>query len=98
MEEPSSICLNVQPLLTAAAAQLDKGEMLHGSGFSLSGVMSAVEIGDPKLDAGKYSLSSLVVYWSRAKVRCPWQQTLYLQLVALLKQRHLGRTVYGRGR
>ena len=44
--------VDVQPLLTQAAAGLRSGELLHEDGFDLFHVMSAVEIGDPRLDAG----------------------------------------------
>ena len=43
---------DVQALLTAASEQLEVGELLHGEDFSLAAVMSAAEIGDPRLDAG----------------------------------------------
>ena len=43
---------DVQALLTAASEQLEVGELLHGDDFSLAAVMSAAEIGDPRLDAG----------------------------------------------
>lgn len=44
--------LDVMGLLEAASEQLAVGEMLHSSAFNLFNVMSAVEIGDPRLDAG----------------------------------------------
>ncbi|KAK9845848.1 hypothetical protein WJX81_004103 [Elliptochloris bilobata] len=43
---------DVQQLLASASEQLQLGELLHGEDFSLFEAMSAVEIGDPKLDAG----------------------------------------------
>jgi hypothetical protein len=45
--------IDIQALLTAAAEQLEVGEMLHTEDFSLAAVMSAAEIGDARLDAGK---------------------------------------------
>ena len=51
MEEPAYI--DVAPLLAAAATALDhKTDLLHGPVFSLHDVMTAVEVGDVKLDAG----------------------------------------------
>ena len=44
--------LDVQPALQAVSAQLQHGDMLHSHHFSLFEAMSAVEIGDPKMDAG----------------------------------------------
>lgn len=39
-------------LLDAASAELRVGQMVHTSVFSLFEAMSAVEIGNPKMDAG----------------------------------------------
>lgn len=44
--------LDVQPTLQAVAEQLQHGEMLQAENFNLFEAMSAVEIGDPKMDAG----------------------------------------------
>ena len=44
--------LDVQPALREVSAQLQHGEMLHSDHFSLFEAMSAVQIGDPKMDAG----------------------------------------------
>ena len=52
MSDTKRISRDVQPLLTAASEQLKVGELLHGDDFSLAAVMSAAEIGDPRLDAG----------------------------------------------
>ena len=52
MSDTKRISRDVQPLLTAASEQLKVGELLHGDDFSLATVMSAAEIGDPRLDAG----------------------------------------------
>lgn len=43
---------DVQSTLQAAASQLRPGEMLQAEHFNLFEAMSAVEIGDPKMDAG----------------------------------------------
>lgn len=48
--------MEVTNLLENAAAQLRVGEMLHTEDFDLFHVMSAVEIGDPRLDAGESSI------------------------------------------
>jgi hypothetical protein len=39
-------------LLAAAADELRVGQLVHASTFSLFEAMSAVEIGNPKMDAG----------------------------------------------
>ena len=43
---------DVMGILEAASEQLAVGEMLKSPAFNLFNVMSAVEIGDPRLDAG----------------------------------------------
>lgn len=43
---------DVQHVLRQAADQLQPGELLHTESFSLFEAMSAIEIGDPKMDAG----------------------------------------------
>ncbi len=43
---------DVQSILQAAASQLQPGEMLQAEHFNLFEAMSAVEVGDPKMDAG----------------------------------------------
>ena len=43
---------DVTGLLEAASEQFAVGEMLQSPAFNLFNVMSAVEIGDPRLDAG----------------------------------------------
>jgi len=49
--------MDVQALLKAASEQLEVGEMLHTEDFSLAEVMSAAEIGDARLDAGRIQYS-----------------------------------------
>lgn len=49
---PPPVLLDIAPLLAAAAAALSTNDLLHGPVFSLHDVMTAVEIGDEKLDAG----------------------------------------------
>jgi hypothetical protein len=44
--------VSIGPLLQRAAEQLDVGEMVQCGTFSLFEAMSAVEIGNPKMDAG----------------------------------------------
>ena len=51
MTSPPAL-LDIAPLLAAAAAALDTNDLLHGPLFSLHDVMTAVEVGDAKLDAG----------------------------------------------
>ena len=43
---------DVQHVLKQAADELQPGELLHTESFSLFEAMSAIEIGDPKMDAG----------------------------------------------
>ena len=44
--------LDVQPTLRDVTQELQLGEMLQSEHFNLFEAMSAVEIGDPKMDAG----------------------------------------------
>lgn len=55
-EEP--IWLDAQPFLAAVADQMAPGEMLHAPSFSLFEAMSAIEIGDPRMDASLAALTS----------------------------------------
>lgn len=50
--DPNLDLVDIGPLLAAASAQLAPGEMVQGAGFSLFEAMSAVEVGNPKMDAG----------------------------------------------
>lgn len=43
---------DVHDVLRQAAVQLQPGELLHTESFNLFEAMSAIEIGDPKMDAG----------------------------------------------
>lgn len=45
--------LDVKGLLEQASDGLEMGEMIMTQNFDLFHVMSAVEIGDPRLDAGR---------------------------------------------
>ncbi|XP_020530594.1 N-alpha-acetyltransferase 35, NatC auxiliary subunit isoform X5 [Amborella trichopoda] len=47
-----SVWVDVSPLLEAAGNELKEGELIHGENFSLFAAMSALEIMDPKMDAG----------------------------------------------
>jgi hypothetical protein len=53
MADPTVDWVPVAGLLEAASNELEVGQMLHTSVFSLFEAMSAVEIGNPKMDAGK---------------------------------------------
>lgn len=44
--------VEVTALLAAASCQLSVGQLLHGESFSLYEAMSAIEVGNPKMDAG----------------------------------------------
>ena len=50
--DPNIDFVGIRPLLAAACEQLDVGEMVQSSTFNLFEAMSAVEIGNPKMDAG----------------------------------------------
>ena len=65
MEPP--VLLDVAPLLSAAAAALHNNDLLHGPLFSLHDVMTAVEIGDAKLDAGCVSAATTAADGSEAE-------------------------------
>ncbi len=52
---------DVQAILKNASEQLEVGEMLHGQDFSLAAVMSAAEIGDPRLDAGDLLMNQVLL-------------------------------------
>ena len=49
---PPPSLIQIDDLLDAAASALPFGGLLHGPLFSLHDAMLAVEVGDPKLDAG----------------------------------------------
>lgn len=49
---PGDCWFDAQPVLQEIVEQLKHGQMLHSEHFSLFEAMSAVEIGDPKMDAG----------------------------------------------
>jgi hypothetical protein len=53
MADPAVGWVPLAGLLEAASNELEVGQMLHTSVFSLFEAMSAVEIGNPKMDAGK---------------------------------------------
>lgn len=55
MADPNIDWVPVSALLDAASQELDVGQLLHTSVFSLFEAMSAVEIGNPKMDAGRLS-------------------------------------------
>ncbi|GBF89805.1 hypothetical protein Rsub_02975, partial [Raphidocelis subcapitata] len=50
--DPNIDWVGIAPLLAGACDQLDVGEMVQSSAFSLFDAMSAVEVGNPKMDAG----------------------------------------------
>ncbi|KAF8013908.1 hypothetical protein BT93_I1691 [Corymbia citriodora subsp. variegata] len=50
-----SVWADVSPLLEAACADLQEGELIHGDNFNLFAAMSALEIMDPKMDSGMVS-------------------------------------------
>ncbi|CAL8468026.1 g7565 [Coccomyxa elongata] len=57
MESEDCAWLDIEALIQDAAEELQEGELLHDEHFSLYEAMSAVEIGDPKLDAGMCTTS-----------------------------------------
>ncbi len=52
------IWLDAQPFLTRVAEQMAPGEMVHAPSFSLFEAMSAIEIGDPRMDASLAAFQS----------------------------------------
>ena len=50
--------LDAQPFLASVAEQMAPGELLHAPSFSLFEAMSAIEIGDPRMDASLAALTS----------------------------------------
>ncbi|WIA23577.1 hypothetical protein OEZ85_000294 [Tetradesmus obliquus] len=50
--DPNVDWVSLSALLDAASSELNEGQLLHTSVFSLFEAMSAVEIGNPKMDAG----------------------------------------------
>lgn len=51
--DPSgTLWVDIQPLLAEACDSLEVGQMIHGEAFSLFEAMSAVELGDAKMDSG----------------------------------------------
>lgn len=59
--DPTVDWVPLDGLLSAASQELEVGQLLHTSVFNLFEAMSAVEIGNPKMDAG------------RKVDRAPWQ-------------------------
>lgn len=51
-DDPNLDWVTIAQLLWAASEQLAVGEMVNSSAFSLFEAMSAVEVGNPKMDAG----------------------------------------------
>lgn len=50
---------DVSELMKRASESLKVGEMIHSADFDLAKIMNAVEIGDPRLDAGNYIADNL---------------------------------------
>lgn len=61
MADPTVDWVPVAGLLEAASNELEVGQMLHTSVFSLFEAMSAVEIGNPKMDAGKQGQQGMFI-------------------------------------
>lgn len=53
MTDPTVDWVPMAGLLAATSSELQVGQLVHTSVFSLFEAMSAVEIGNPKMDAGK---------------------------------------------
>lgn len=58
MQDPNIAYIDIGPLLQAARDALPEtsGTVIHGEAFSLFEAMSAVEIGNPKMDTGMMAL------------------------------------------
>jgi len=90
---------DVQATLQAAAGQLQPGEMLQAEHFNLFEAMSAVEIGDPKMDAGLDTASAptpdQLVEQGLAPLELSHQQHLAIldQLAAMQASWHVGNSL-----
>lgn len=56
MTDPTVDWAPMTGLLAAASRELEVGQLVHTSVFSLFEAMSAVEIGNPKMDAGELAV------------------------------------------
>jgi hypothetical protein len=71
--DPNVDWVSVSALLDAASSELNVGQLLHTSVFSLFESMSAVEIGNPKMDAGgSLLLLLLLLLLQPSSVPCGW--------------------------
>ena len=90
---------DVQATLQAAAGQLQPGEMLQAEHFNLFEAMSAVEIGDPKMDAGLDTASpptpDQLIEQGLASLELSHQQHLAIldQLAAMQASWHVGNSL-----
>ena len=90
---------DVQSTLQAAASQLRPGEMLQAEHFNLFEAMSAVEIGDPKMDAGLDTASAptpdQLVEQGLAPLELSHQQHIAIldQLAAMQASWHVGNSL-----
>ena len=90
------VWLDASGFLEAASNQLECGQLLHSQHFSLFEAMSAVEIGDPKMDAGLDAAASLtaeqLIQQGEAPVDLPPDQLLAVMdhLLALEASWHAG--------
>jgi hypothetical protein len=66
--DPSIEWLPVAELLDRASKELDVGQMLHTSVFSLFEAMSAVEIGNQKMDPGLLLLLLLLLHCCQGSI------------------------------
>lgn len=57
----------VAGLLEAASSELEVGQLLHTSVFNLFEAMSAVEIGNPKMDAGGMDWQGVKIQWQQQR-------------------------------
>ena len=90
---------DVQSTLQVAASQLQPGEMLQAEHFNLFEAMSAVEIGDPKMDAGLDTASAptpdQLVEQGLAPLELSHQQHIAIldQLAAMQASWHVGNSL-----
>lgn len=90
--------LDVQPFLDRVQGQMPLGQLLHGEGFSLFASMSAIEIGDAKmdqtlLDRDTVTIGQLLEQKAPASLSAPDLVGVLDRLLAMEASWHNGATV-----
>ena len=75
--DPSGpVWLDIEPFLCRLSPKLQPGELVHGEHFSLFDAMSAIEIGNPKMDPGSMPPTRRRPLDQSAPLRLPNDATL----------------------